>query len=52
MNLKEIIVKGRDYISGLPRSITINTNEIVTAIDDELRQIIDAIKSCPPGYSP
>lgn len=41
---QEIIVKGRDYISGLPRSITINTNEIVTAIDDELRQIIDAIK--------
>jgi len=40
----EIIVKGRDYVSGLPRSITINTNEIVDAIDDELRQIIDAIK--------
>lgn len=40
----EIIVKGRDYISGLPRSVTINTNEIVDAIDGELRQIIDAIK--------
>jgi rod shape-determining protein MreB len=40
----EIVVKGRDYISGLPRSVTINTNEIVEAIDGELRQIIDAIK--------
>jgi rod shape-determining protein MreB len=40
----EIVVKGRDYISGLPRSVTLNTNEIVDAIDDELRQIIDAIK--------
>jgi rod shape-determining protein MreB len=40
----EIIVKGRDYISGLPRSVTLNTNEIVNAIDDELRQIIEAIK--------
>lgn len=40
----EINVKGRDYISGLPRSVTINTNEIVDAIDEELRQIIDAIK--------
>ena len=40
----EIVVKGRDYISGLPRSVTLNTNEIVDAIDEELRQIIDAIK--------
>lgn len=40
----EIVVKGRDYMSGLPRSVTLNTNEIVEAVDGELRQIIDAIK--------
>lgn len=40
----EIVVKGRDYISGLPRSVHLNTNEIVEAIDGELREIIDAIK--------
>ncbi len=40
----EIKVKGRDYISGLPRTVALNTNEIVNAIDDELREIIDAIK--------
>ncbi len=40
----ELIVKGRDYLSGLPRSVTINTNEIVTAIDSELWQVIDTIK--------
>ncbi len=40
----ELVVKGRDYISGLPRSIKLNTNEIVTAIDGELRQVIDTIK--------
>lgn len=40
----QIIIKGRDYITGLPRSITIGTNEIVKAIDGELRTMIQAIK--------
>jgi rod shape-determining protein MreB len=40
----EILIKGRDYVTGLPRSIQISTNEIVKAIDDELRTMIQAIK--------
>jgi rod shape-determining protein MreB len=40
----EVLIKGRDYITGLPRSIRIGTNEIVKAIDDELKIIIQAIK--------
>lgn len=40
----ELIIKGRDYVTGLPRSVKISTNEIVKAIDDELLKIIDAIK--------
>jgi len=40
----ELIIKGRDYVTGLPRSVKISTNEIVRAIDDELLKIIDAIK--------
>jgi len=39
-----IIIKGRDLISGLPRSVEIKTNEIVKAISRELREIIKAIK--------
>lgn len=39
-----MIVKGRDYLTGLPRSIEIGTNEIVRAISRELRLIIGAIK--------
>ncbi|MFA6314875.1 MAG: rod shape-determining protein [Candidatus Paceibacterota bacterium] len=39
-----MIVKGRDYISGLPRSTEIKTNEIVKAISIELRDMIKAIK--------
>jgi len=39
-----VTIKGRDYIQGLPRSAQISTNEIVKAIDNELKQIIKAIK--------
>jgi len=37
-------VKGRDFISGLPRSTEIKTNEIVKAITSPLRDIIKAIR--------
>ena len=37
-------IKGRDFLTGLPRSTDIKTNEIVKAIDAELRDIIKAIK--------
>jgi len=48
-------VKGRDYVGGLPKTIEISSNEIVKAIDKELRQIIKAIKDVlqetPPELS-
>ena len=37
-------VKGRDYLTGLPRSIELSTNEVVTAIGRELREMIKAIR--------
>ena len=40
----KIIVKGRDFIQGLPRSVEIKTNEVVKAIDRELRHMVKAIK--------
>jgi rod shape-determining protein MreB len=39
-----ITIKGRDFIQGLPRTAQISTNEIVKAIDKELRTMIGAIK--------
>lgn len=39
-----MVIKGRDLISGLPRSVEIKTNEIVKAISRELREIVKAIK--------
>jgi len=37
-------VKGRDFVQGLPRSAQISTNEIVGAIEKELKMMIKAIK--------
>jgi rod shape-determining protein MreB len=48
-------VRGRDFISGLPRSIEVKTNEVVKAINKELRDMIKAIKDVlqetPPELS-
>jgi len=50
-----ITIKGRDFIAGLPRSVEISTNEIVKAINPELREVIKAIKDVlqetPPELS-
>lgn len=40
----EMTIKGRDFLTGLPRSADIKTNEIVKAISKELYEIIKAIK--------
>ncbi len=37
-------IKGRDFITGLPRSTEVRTNEIVKAIARELREMIKAMK--------
>jgi len=42
---KNIELKGRDNISGLPRKVEITTNEVVEAIHQPLSQIINMVKS-------
>lgn len=37
-------IKGRDYLSGLPRTAQVSANEIVKAIEGELREIMKTIK--------
>ena len=48
-------VRGRDLISGLPKTIKISSNEITEAIQDELQEIIRAVKNVlqntPPELS-
>ncbi|HZU13229.1 MAG TPA: rod shape-determining protein [Chloroflexota bacterium] len=38
-------VRGRDQVTGLPKSIPISTNEIVEAIADPLATIVDAVRA-------
>src|ERR687898_226731 len=38
-------VRGRDLMSGLPKTVVLTSEEIRTALDDPVAQIIDAIKS-------
>ena len=45
-------IKGRDFLTGLPRSVEIKTNEIVRAIDNELKEMIKAIKAVFQGTPP
>lgn len=48
-------IKGRDFITGMPRSVEIGTNEIVKALRGALRDMIKAIKDVlqdtPPELS-
>lgn len=37
-------IKGRDTVSGLPRTAEVQTNEIVRAISKELREMVKAVK--------
>ncbi len=38
-------VRGRDQISGMPRTITVTSNEIATALQEPLTAVVGAIKS-------
>jgi rod shape-determining protein MreB and related proteins len=38
-------IKGRDLITGLPKPITLSTNQAVEAIQEELKEIVRAVKT-------
>jgi len=38
-------VRGRDMVTGLPRTVTVSSDDITAAIQDELEAIIQAVKS-------
>ncbi len=40
-----ISVRGRDILTGLPRNVAVGTNEIVDAISERLKEIIQALKT-------
>ncbi len=44
-DLREIEVKGRNLSEGVPRSFTLNSNEILEALQDPLYGIVSAVKN-------
>lgn len=51
----EMEVRGRDMVSGLPRTITVTSDDVTEAIQDELQGILEAVKAVlrktPPELS-
>lgn len=43
-NPVEMQIKGRDLLSGLPKTIVIESNEVTEAISEELREIVRVVK--------
>ncbi len=48
-------IRGRDLVSGLPKTITVGSEEIRKAIEEPVNAIVDAVKTtldkCPPELS-
>lgn len=55
MNVTPIAVKGRDLVSGIPKTVEISSDEIRQALKDCVNQIVDAVKRAleqtPPELS-
>jgi len=45
-------VKGRDLVSGIPNTITINSDEVREALNEPLNAIVDAVKRALEGTPP
>ncbi|MDL2285851.1 rod shape-determining protein [Desulfococcaceae bacterium OttesenSCG-928-F15] len=43
-NLETVEVKGRDLVSGIPKTLAIDSEEIRTAISEQIEAIIDTVK--------
>ena len=47
MKLKKVLdapVRGRDLVTGLPKELTINSNQVRIALSKSVRAIVDAVK--------
>lgn len=50
--MHEQLVRGRSVVEGVPRSFTLNSNEILEALSDPIKGIVNAVRAalekCPP----
>ncbi|EKD49642.1 MAG: hypothetical protein ACD_63C00084G0005 [uncultured bacterium] len=44
-DVESIEIRGRDMVEGLPKNVTVTSNEVTEAIQEELREIIMAVKN-------
>jgi rod shape-determining protein MreB len=48
-------IRGRDLVSGLPKTIVVSSEEIRKALEEPVNQVVDAVKTtldkCPPELS-
>lgn len=42
--LREMDVRGRDLLTGLPKSLTVNSKELYGAVENEISEIINAVR--------
>ena len=53
--LESMEVRGRDLVSGLPKTLAITSDEVTEALSDTVSSIVDAVKitleKCPPELS-
>ena len=42
---KDLEIRGRDLVSGLPKNVTIKAGEIKDALSDPINKIVDAVKT-------
>ncbi|MBL7156142.1 MAG: rod shape-determining protein [Candidatus Pacebacteria bacterium] len=53
--VKQLEIRGRDMVSGLPRTIKISSNEVAEAVADPLKEIVQVVKQVlketPPELS-
>ena len=54
-DVKKMDIRGRDVLSGLPKTINVTSDDVTEAISDELNEIVEAVKSVlnetPPELS-
>src|SRR5699024_11862623 len=54
-DIEDMEIRGRDLLTGLPKTMAITSSEITTAVKDEVEKIVDAIKvtseKAPPELS-
>jgi rod shape-determining protein MreB len=43
-SIRTMNIKGRDLIAGIPRTVTMSSNEIAEALEEPIKEIIEAIK--------